>query len=129
MYDRPETSVPTPVLAWDAITRPCGSVTERAEQMHRRVGRRRDAARCAIQLAAAAANLRESIGDQPSPLQQTIVNDWFVPLQQSLGQEDIRSAWEAGRAMSLQQALELALAATQTPPTQPDEPADGSRRQ
>src|SRR5439155_1613841 len=49
-----------------------------------------------------------------------------VPLQQALGKDEIRSAWEAGRAMSIQQALELALAATETPPTHPDQPPDGS---
>ena len=84
--------------------------------------------RCAIQLAAAATSLREAIGDQPTPMQQTMVDEWLVPLRQTLGQDEIRSAWEAGRAMSLEQALELALAATQTPPTQPDQPPDESRK-
>jgi DNA-binding CsgD family transcriptional regulator len=83
--------------------------------------------RCAIQLAAAAASLRKAIGDQPTPLQRTMVDEWLVPLQQALGQDEIQSAWEAGRAMSMDQALELALAATQTPPTQPDQPPDESR--
>ena len=43
-----------------------------------------------------------------------------------MDQHAFRSAWEAGRAMSIEQALELALAATQTPPTQPAGRPDGS---
>jgi predicted ATPase len=80
----------------------------------------------AIQLAGASASRREAIGERPSPLEQSMVDKWLVPMQQALGQDAIQSAWEAGRAMSLEQALELALAATQTPPTQPDQQPDES---
>ncbi len=83
--------------------------------------------KCAIQLAAAAASIREAIGDQPTPMLQAMVDEWLVPLKQAVGQDAFRSAWEAGRAMSFEQALELALAATQPPSTQPDQPLDGSR--
>jgi predicted ATPase/DNA-binding CsgD family transcriptional regulator len=82
--------------------------------------------RCAIQLAAAAASIRAAIGEQPTPMQRAMLDKWLVPLQQALEMDEIRSAWEAGRAMSIQQALELGLAATETPPTHPDQPPDGS---
>jgi predicted ATPase/DNA-binding CsgD family transcriptional regulator len=83
---------------------------------------------CALQLAGAAASIRDAIGERQTPMGQAMVNEWLVPLQQLLGQDAIQSAWEAGRAMSIEHALELALAATETPPTQPDQPPDDSRQ-
>jgi non-specific serine/threonine protein kinase len=81
---------------------------------------------CALQLAGAAASIREAIGEQQSLMSQAMADQWLIPLQQALSQDAFRSAWEAGRAMSLEQALELALAATQTPATQSDQPPAGS---
>jgi hypothetical protein len=69
-----------------------------------------------MQLAGAAASLRDAIGERQSPLGQAMVDEWLVPLQQALGPHTIRTAWEAGRAMPLERAMELALAATQTSP-------------
>jgi DNA-binding CsgD family transcriptional regulator/tetratricopeptide (TPR) repeat protein len=80
---------------------------------------------CAIQLAAAAAGLRDVVGERQSPMGQAMVDEWLVPLRQALGQDALQSAWEAGRAMSIDQALELAFAATQTPPPQPGGPPEG----
>ena len=57
-----------------------------------------------------------------------MLDQWLVPLQQALGQDVIHSAWEAGRAMSLEQALELAAGATRPLLTQPDQPLDCSRQ-
>jgi predicted ATPase/DNA-binding CsgD family transcriptional regulator len=82
--------------------------------------------RCAIQLAAAATSIRDAIGDQPTPMRQAMVDEWLVPLQQAVAQNAFQLAWQAGRAMSLEQALELALAATQPQPKQPDQPLAGS---
>ena len=55
-------------------------------------------------------------------------DEWLVPLQQALGQNVFRSAWEAGRVMAVEQVLELALSATQTPPTEQGRPPDASRK-
>jgi non-specific serine/threonine protein kinase len=83
--------------------------------------------RSAIQLAAAAANLGEAIGVRLTPMEQGVVDGWLVPLQQAVDQNEFQSAWEAGRAMSVDQAVELALTATQSRATQRDGPPDGSR--
>ena len=82
----------------------------------------------AIQLAGAAASIRASSGSPFTAMRRTMLDQWLVPLQQALGQDVIHSAWEAGRAMSLDQALELALAATQSAPAPPDGPSDESRK-
>jgi non-specific serine/threonine protein kinase len=79
---------------------------------------------CAIQLAAVATSLRAALGERRSPWRQSMLDQWLVPLQRALGQEVFESAWEAGRAMSLEQALELAQAATE----QPEQPPDDSRQ-
>jgi ATP/maltotriose-dependent transcriptional regulator MalT len=72
---------------------------------------------CAIQLAGAAAGLREAIRMQPSPLDRARVDHWLVPLREALGPEVSARAWERGRAASLEQAVEMALLVTQrTPP-------------
>jgi non-specific serine/threonine protein kinase len=84
---------------------------------------------CAIQLAGASASRREAIGERLSPLGQAMVNQWLVPVQQTLSTDAIQSAWEAGRTMSIEQAVELALAATQTRPEQPGQlPHDPKQR-
>jgi DNA-binding CsgD family transcriptional regulator len=83
---------------------------------------------CAIHLAAAAARLRAAIGEQPTPSRQAMIDQWLVPLQHALGAAPFQAAWAAGRAMPLEQALELALAATQPPSPQPAGPPAGSRR-
>ena len=46
-------------------------------------------------------------------MQRTMLDQWLVPLQQALSQDVFNAAWETGRGMSLDQALELALAAIQ----------------
>jgi non-specific serine/threonine protein kinase len=76
--------------------------------------------RCAIQLAAAAAALGRAVGVRLTPMEQTMVDQWLVPAQQALGHDAADSAWETGQLMSLEQAVELALTATQAQPMQPD---------
>jgi non-specific serine/threonine protein kinase len=82
----------------------------------------------AIQLAGAAASLRATSGSTFTPARRTMLDQWLVPLRQTLGEEAIHSAWEAGQAMSLEQALELALGTTRSRPTQPDQPSDGLKQ-
>ncbi len=79
----------------------------------------------ALHLAGAAARIRELIGGELSPVYQTLLEQWLAPVRQTLGQEAIRSAWEAGRALQIEQAVDLALAATGTPP---DLSTDASRQ-
>jgi non-specific serine/threonine protein kinase len=103
-------------------------VAESLESIAALAASQREPAR-AVQLAGAAASIRDSIGSPLSPLRRTLLDQWLIPLRQTLGVDAIESAWEAGRVMSLQQALELALEATRTPATQPDQPPAATRRQ
>jgi non-specific serine/threonine protein kinase len=82
----------------------------------------------ALQLAGAAAGIRDRSGSSMTPMRRTLLDQWLVPLRQVLSQEAIQSAWEAGRAMSLEQALELAFAATETPQEQSHQQPDDSRQ-
>jgi predicted ATPase/DNA-binding CsgD family transcriptional regulator len=82
----------------------------------------------AIQLAGASASMREAIGERLSPLGQAMLNKWLLPLQQTLGTHAIQSAWEAGRAMIIDHALELAFSATETPIKQPEQPPDSQKQ-
>jgi predicted ATPase/DNA-binding CsgD family transcriptional regulator len=72
-----------------------------------------------VQLAGAAASVREAVGERQSLMGQGLVDQWLVPMKQVLGDDAFQSAWEAGRVMSTEQALELALGATETAPEQP----------
>jgi DNA-binding CsgD family transcriptional regulator len=82
----------------------------------------------ALQLAGAAEGIREALGERLSPLGQAKLNQWLLPLERSLGTPAIQSAWKAGRAMPVEQAMELAFAATQPQPEQPDQPVAGSKQ-
>jgi DNA-binding CsgD family transcriptional regulator len=83
----------------------------------------------AIQLAGAGFAIREATGERLTPMRQAMVDKWLLPLRQALGEGAFRSAWEAGRAMSIEQAVELALAAVQPRPEQPDQaPDEGKQR-
>jgi non-specific serine/threonine protein kinase len=82
----------------------------------------------AIQLAAAGTDIREAIGERLTAMRQAMVDKWLVPLREALGDAEFRSAWEAGRAMSTEQAVELALAAEQPLPEQPDRSQHGSKQ-
>jgi predicted ATPase/DNA-binding CsgD family transcriptional regulator len=81
----------------------------------------------AIQLLGAAASIRQTIGERLTPVARTMVDEWLQPLRRAVDQDTFQSAWEAGRAMSLEQALELALSATQTPP-QPEGPPEAPKQ-
>jgi DNA-binding CsgD family transcriptional regulator len=75
----------------------------------------------AIHLAGAAAAVREKIGERLSPMGQSLLEQWLVPLRETLEHDTVRSAWETGRVLSLEQAVELALVATQPPFPQTDQ--------
>ncbi len=82
----------------------------------------------ALHLAGAADRIWEVIGGRLSPIYQTLLERWLAPLRQTLGQDTIRSAWETGRSLSIERAVALARAATETPPPQPDEALQTSER-
>jgi non-specific serine/threonine protein kinase len=71
---------------------------------------------CAVQLAGAAEGIRESIGTRQSPMGRALLDRWFGPVRKVLDTQTTTSAWEAGRARHLDQAVELALAATDALP-------------
>jgi len=83
-------------------------------------------ARRAVQLAAAAASLREAIGVPLYPHKRAMLARWLVPLSDSLGNDTIRVAWDDGRDMRKEQALELALALTDAPHERPHRRLDSS---
>ncbi len=70
----------------------------------------------AVQLAGAASAIRERLGEMQSPMERARMNRWLTQLRQALGSEAISEAWEAGRATSLEEAVELAPAETPRPP-------------
>jgi tetratricopeptide (TPR) repeat protein len=65
----------------------------------------------ALQLAGFAAALRESIGAPLPPSEQTRVDRMIAPARQALPESAVTAAWETGRALLLDQAIELALSA------------------
>jgi non-specific serine/threonine protein kinase len=109
-----------------------------------------------FQLAGAAAAIRETIGAVQTPFRRDLLGRWLsvvrgrvaedvyarnwttgreLTVQQSIalalsiypsGTVDSQPASEAGLAMPFEQALELPLAATETPPEQTDQPPDAS---
>ncbi|HEY3062039.1 MAG TPA: LuxR C-terminal-related transcriptional regulator, partial [Chloroflexota bacterium] len=83
----------------------------------------------AVQLVGAAAGIREAIGALPTPTDQAMLDRWLVPLRQLLGPEATRLAWEEGQAMPVEQAVDLALAATEALPVQVNRPAVLSPRE
>ena len=58
-----------------------------------------------------------------------MLDRWLVPLRQALGAETTAQAWEAGRDMAAEQALDLALAATETPMSRSNGPPQRSAQQ
>jgi non-specific serine/threonine protein kinase len=74
----------------------------------------------AVQLAGAAAGIREQVGAPPSPMQRSMLDHWLVPVRQALGAEPTARAWEAGRGMTIDQAVDLAVGVTEPPTTPPN---------
>jgi adenylate cyclase len=63
----------------------------------------------ALQLAGFAAALREAIGAPLPPSEQARVDRMIAPARQALPESTVTDAWETGRSMELEQAIELAL--------------------
>jgi tetratricopeptide (TPR) repeat protein len=63
----------------------------------------------ALQLTGFAAALRESIGAPLPPAEQARVDRMIAPARAALTESVVTAAWETGRAMGLDQAIELAL--------------------
>jgi predicted ATPase/DNA-binding XRE family transcriptional regulator len=69
----------------------------------------------AARIAGAAEGLRESQGARPLPFEQAITDRFLKEAREQVGEDAWRYAWEEGRAMDLEHAIDLALA----------QPADG----
>ena len=65
----------------------------------------------ALQLAGFAAALRDAIGAPLPPLEQARVDRMIAPARETLSDAKARAAWEMGRELGLEQAIDLALAA------------------
>lgn len=65
----------------------------------------------ALQLAGFAAALRESIGAPLPPSEQTRVDRMIAPAREALPESAVTVAWETGRSMELEKAIELARSA------------------
>jgi Predicted ATPase len=63
----------------------------------------------ALQLAGFAAALRETIGAPLPPAEQARVDRMIAPAREALPEAIVNAEWEAGRSLSLDQAIELAL--------------------
>jgi hypothetical protein len=63
----------------------------------------------AVRIFGAAAALRESIGSVIDPVDRSEYEDRLDSLRAELGDEEFTTAWEGGRALSLEQAVEYAL--------------------
>jgi predicted ATPase/class 3 adenylate cyclase/DNA-binding NarL/FixJ family response regulator len=70
----------------------------------------------ALRLAAAAAALRQAISAPLSPAEQAQLERWLVLARQALSETTRTAAWEAGRAMTLEQAIASALEPAPQPP-------------
>ncbi len=64
-----------------------------------------------LQLAGFAAALRESIGAPLPPSEQKRVDRMVAPAREALSESSVTMAWETGRSMGLEQAIDLALSA------------------
>jgi non-specific serine/threonine protein kinase len=80
----------------------------------------------AVRLAGAAAGIRAEVGAPLSPSSRAKLDRWLIPVRQALGAEPTTQAWEDGRDMAVEQALDLAFAATESPATGSNRPPDRS---
>lgn len=63
----------------------------------------------AARLGGAASALRENIGIPRPPISQGKLDRTMVSVRQALGEKAFSAAWDRGRAMTLDQAVEYAL--------------------
>jgi predicted ATPase len=64
----------------------------------------------ALTMAGAAAALRDACGSAPRPAEQATLDESLAPAWQSLERAGAQAAWDAGRRMSLGEAIRVALA-------------------
>jgi ATP/maltotriose-dependent transcriptional regulator MalT len=83
----------------------------------------------AVRLAGAAAGIREEVGAPLSPSSRAKLDRWLIPVRQALGSETTTLAWQAGRDMAAEQALDLALAAMEAPTTRSSGPPERSTQE
>ncbi len=77
---------------------------------------RQSRAEAGVQLAGAAAALRDSIGAVQSPVQRDLLGRWLPALQLELGDDGSARNWAIGQAMTDQQAIALALVEDESGP-------------
>jgi DNA-binding CsgD family transcriptional regulator len=63
----------------------------------------------ALQLAGAAAALRQAIGAAQSPMRHDLLERWLPALQLDVGEEVSARSWATGQAMTIQETIALAL--------------------
>jgi DNA-binding CsgD family transcriptional regulator len=68
----------------------------------------------ALQLAGAAVALRETIGVPQSPLRRDLLERWLSTVQLDVGEEVSARNWAIGQAMTIEQAISLALTTYQS---------------
>jgi len=83
----------------------------------------------AVQLAGAAANLREALGITLNPMGRATLAQWLVSLRKSFGVEATRLALREGRVMPEAQVIDLALSVTEAPHESLYRRTDGSEQQ
>jgi len=66
----------------------------------------------AARLGGAAASLRESLDAPRSPAEQAEVDKTIAAVREALGEDAFAAAWDAGRAMTWEQAVEFAMGET-----------------
>jgi non-specific serine/threonine protein kinase len=67
----------------------------------------------ALRLAAAASAIRDVVGAPISPTDRAMLERWLVPARRGLDATTARAAWEAGLRLSVQAAVQEALAPAQ----------------
>ena len=83
----------------------------------------------AIKLAGAAAGTRGQIGAALLPMRRAMLDRWLIPLRRALGAETTTLAWKTGVDLNDEQAVDLALDATEAPVAPSDWTAERSAQQ
>src|SRR5207302_1984026 len=68
----------------------------------------------AVLLAGAASALHEGSGNTPPRIWDNFMSPYLQPAREALGPDGARSAWEAGRRMDYEDALQMALSTVAT---------------
>jgi ATP/maltotriose-dependent transcriptional regulator MalT len=82
----------------------------------------------AVQLAGAAASVRQATGAALPPIGRAMLEHWLVPLRKSLGAEAVMLAWDAGRALTFDEAIKVGLATAQAEAARSTRSSSGTER-